>query len=174
MVLTPSGLLHLLQPVGIVVVHLIFREGRVVVQLRNIAGHVAHLRIEVFFFHHHGVLVTVQHLIALGLIGARQTERIADARLTTRTALGLDLDDTIRTLRTPDGSSSSILQYADALDILGVDVQQLCELLFVHVAVDGLTACLPDITINNNQRLTGTIDGRYTTQTHGSTTTEVT
>ena len=97
-VLTPTRLLDFAQPVSIVVVHLILREAHVVVQLGDVTRSVAQLRIEVLFLQQHGILVTIQHLVALRLVGAGQTSAEADAGLTACTALGLDFNHTVRTL----------------------------------------------------------------------------
>ena len=132
--------------------------------------------IEVLLLQHHGVLVTVEQLHAFRLVGSRKTQAVGNLRLASGTALGLDFDDTIRTLRTPDGRCGSILQHGDALDVLGVDVQQLGKLLVVgrgEVEIVGV-ARLPDVAVDNDERLAGTIDTRHTAQTHRSTRTQVT
>ena len=49
MVLSQTGLLDSFQPVGVVVVHLVLREAGVVVELRNVAGRVAHGGVEILF-----------------------------------------------------------------------------------------------------------------------------
>ena len=173
--LAPAGLLHQLQPVGIVVIHLVLRERGVVVQLGDVTGLVTHGGVEVLLLQQHRVLVTVQHLVALRLVGTSQTEAVVDAGLTTRTTLGLDLDDTVRTLRTPDGGCGSILQHRDALDILRVDVQQFGKLLLVgRREVEVVDVGLPHVTVDHDQRLTRTVDTRHTAQAHRRARTQVT
>ena len=101
MVLSPTGLFHGIHPVGIIVVHLVFREltTRLIVDFVDIvAGTGLKMRVEVLFLQHHGVLVTIEQFHALGLIGACQTVAIGNAGLASYTTLGLDLNDTIGTL----------------------------------------------------------------------------
>ena len=97
---------------------------------------------------------------------------------TAATAAQLDLDDTVGTAHTPLGCRTGILQYGDALDVLGVDVQQGGELLLVvHVGeVDGLSVLgqFEDVVVHDNQGLGTTVDGGGTAQAHGGTGTQVT
>ena len=98
MVLSPTHLLDLLEPVGVVVVHLILGETGIVVDFRNIAGCITHRRIEVLLLEQHGVLIAIEHLIAVGLVGARQTQAVSGTGGAACTALGLDFDYTVGTL----------------------------------------------------------------------------
>ena len=100
-VLAPTRLFHGIYPVSIVVIHLILREftTRLVVDFVDIGtGTSLQVRIEIFLFQHHGVLVTIEEVHAFRLVGAGQTEAIGHSGLTTDTAFGLDLDNTISTL----------------------------------------------------------------------------
>ena len=67
---TPLG--DSITPVGIVVVLLVFRERRVVVQFRNVCGSITLLWVEVRLLQEHRVVVTIQKVISLWLIGASQ------------------------------------------------------------------------------------------------------
>ena len=73
-VLTETPLGNSLTPVGIVVILLVFRERRVVVQLRNIRCSIALLRVEVRLLQQHGVVVTIQELISLRLVCTSQLQ----------------------------------------------------------------------------------------------------
>ena len=133
--------------------------------------------VEVLLLQHHGVLVTIEQLHAFRLVGSRKTQAVGHLRLASGTALGLDFDNTIGTLRTPDGRCGSILQHGDALDVLRVDVQQLSKLLVIgrgEVEVLGAATRLPDVTVDDDKRLAASVDTRHTTQTHRSTRTQVT
>ena len=178
MVLSPTSLLDALHPVGVVVVHFFLGElcHRLdVTDFGNVTGSVAEQRVEVFLFQQHGVLVAIEQLDALGLVGARETVAVGDLRLAACTALRLNLDDTIGTLRTPDSCSSGIFQYGDALNVLGVDVQQLGELLVVGSRdVEVRLVALPDVAIDDDEGFAGTIDTRHTTQAHRRARTQVT
>ena len=73
-VLTETPLGNSLTPVGIVVILLVFRERRVVVQLRYIRCSIALLRVEVRLLQQHGVVVTIQELISLWLVCTSQLQ----------------------------------------------------------------------------------------------------
>ena len=135
--------------------------------------------IVVCLLEHHGVSITSKHLITLGLPCAAELVSKVDAGLTTMTTTCLNLNDTIRAISTPLGSTCSILQDGDTLDILRIDLEQCRELfLIIHrcevVSVLLVFGDLEDVVIEDNQRLRITIDGGRTTQTHGRTRTEVT
>ena len=111
--------------------------------------------IEVLFLQHHRVFVTIEEFHTLRLIGTSQTETIGDTRLASHTTFGLDLDDTISALRTPDGCCGGIFQDTDVLNILRVNVQQFSKLFIVgrcEIEIFGITR-FPDITVNNDKRL---------------------
>ena len=153
-VLSPAHFLHFLQPVGVVVIHFIFRERGVVVQLLDVTGSITQLGVEIFLLQQHRILVAIEHLVAIGLVCACETEAVVDARITTHTALGLDLDDTIRALRAPDGCSGGVLQHGNALDVFRVHVQQLSEFLFVGILeVKVVGVGLPDVAVNDDEGL---------------------
>ena len=175
-----TELLHLVHPIG-VVVEVVVDVGfvGVVVQLGDASSDaVALCGIEVCLFQHHGVAVTVQHLVAVGLPGA--VELIGEVHLcgTTTTAAQLDFDNTVGTSHTPLGGGSGILQYGDALDILGVHVQQGRELLLVihilEVHALGVLGQIKDMVVHHNQGLCVAVDGGGTAQAHGGTGTQVT
>ena len=154
MVLAQTPLCNGIHPVGIVVVLLVLRECRIVVQLTDVRGSVVLFGVEVRLLQEHRVVVTAQHLIALRLIGACETERIGELRRTARTTLCGDLDDTVSTLRTVDGRSGGILQHGDAGDILRVHVQQLCELLVVGTGqVEVRHIDVPRVAVDNDERV---------------------
>ena len=171
-----TELLHFVDPVGVVAVVAV-DVGEVVVVVKFGDGGSDLTWVVVGLFQHHGVAVTIEHLVAIGLPGAVELVGESHVGGTTVTTAQLDLDDTIGTTGTPL-SRGGILQNLDALDVLGVDVQQCRELLFViHVLeVDGLCILreLEDVVVHDDQRLSVTINSRGTAQAHGSTGTEVT
>ena len=153
-VLAESPLGDGVAPVGIVVVLLVFRERRVVVQFRDIGGGIALLRIEVTLLQQHGVVVTRQQIITLWLVGTCQFQGVLESGFTTGTTLGGEFDDTVTTLRTVDGRSGSILQHADVGDILRVDIQQLSETLVVGcVHIKRREVYGTHVTVDNDQRV---------------------
>ena len=145
-------------------------------QLHNAGSHIALFRIEVRLLEHHGIAITIQHLHAVRLPGATETIAEVHTGFTTRTTAGRNLDNTIRTTRTPDSSCCSVFQHVDLLDIIGADLQQCGEFLFVHIFSVQLLAIIvfQNIAIDYDKRLLVTIDRGHTTQTHGSTGTKVT
>ena len=175
-VLAPAGLLHQVQPVGVVIVHAPLGEAaRAVVNLVNVARSIAHAGVEVLLLQQHGVLVAIEQTVAVGLVGAGQAEAVVHLRLAAHAALGLDLDDAVGTLRSPDGGGGSVLQHRDALNVLRVHVQQLGKLLLVgrgEVEVVGVR--LPHVAVDDDEGLAGTVDRRHTTQAHGGAGAQVT
>ena len=168
--------LHSIKPIC-VVREVIVDVGKfgVVVKLGNLSLHLC--GIEEGFLLHHGVAVTVKHLVAVGLPSSRELIREVDLCGTTMTTTQLDFDDTICTFHTPLGSRGSILQHGNALDVICIHIQQGRELLFVvHVLeVDllGVLGQFKDVVVDYNQWLCITIDGRCTTQAHRCTGTQV-
>ena len=148
----------------------------VVVQFRHIGGFL--LGVEVGLLQHHGVAVTVEHLVAIGLPSAIELIGEGDVGLTLVTTAEFDFDDTVGTLGTPLGGRT-VLEDLDALDVFGVDIQQGGELfLVVEVAevnvLDGIFRKFEDVVVDDNQGLRITVDGGGTAQTHRGTGTEVT
>ena len=167
---------HFLPPVGVVVIHFIFRERRVVVEFHDVARCIRKQRIVVSLLHQHRILVTIQHAHTCRLVSQRRAVGIAHTSLTTLTTLRLDFNHTISTLRTPNGSTRCILQHRDGSNIVGVHIQQLRPLVLTRIRIVEVVVVvrLEDITIHHNQRVGITIDGAHTTQAHLRTRTEVT
>ena len=97
-----TKLSHGINPVGIVrVVVVDVGHFRVVVQFRD--GGCRLVGVEVSLLEHHGVTVTIQHLVTIGLPGT--VELVGEVHLgrTTATTAQLDFDDTVGTLYTPLG-----------------------------------------------------------------------
>ena len=124
----------------------------------------------------HGVVITIEQVKSLGNPSIGIAIRIGHLGLTTCTTLRLNHDDTIRTTRTIDRRRRSILEHLDALNIVGVNSQQLSKLFFIGGReVEVLTiGHLEDVVVHYNQRFLITIDGRGSTQTHLSSRTKVT
>ena len=118
MLMALAELRHSVYPVSIVIpVFPVTRMVRlVVVQLidRRRGGRILGLVVQ-FLFQHHGILVTVEQFIGRGLPGACKLIAVVHLGLASRTALGLDLDDTVGTLGTPHSRRGSILQNRDPL-----------------------------------------------------------
>ena len=170
-----AQLLHGADPVGVVVELLVLTERGVVVELDDVASVVALLGIEVSLFKQHGVVVAVEHADALRLVGEVKAVAVGDAGRAAAAALGLDLDDAIGTLRAPDGCGCGILQHADALNIIGVDGQQLGKLLLVGIGIVEVVVAgrFKDIAIDHDEGLRVAVDGTDATQTHGGAAAEV-
>ena len=171
-----TELLHGIYPIGIVVPVLVLAPGLVVIQLTDAGGGVRLLGgVVELLLHHHRVVVTVQQRVAIGLPCARELIRKVHARLATGTMLGGNQDNTISTLRAPDGRSSSILQNLDISDVLNVHRQQRRVSLLVGVGkVEVLIGIVENLVIDNDQRVSIAIDGCHTTQAHRRSCTEVT
>ena len=99
-------------------------------------------------------------MIALWLFCSRDTIAVRHTCLASHTTLCLDFDYTVSTLRTPDSSSSSILQYADVLNVLGVYVKELRKFLVVgRREVEGtVTVVLPYVSVNYDKWVCITVD----------------
>ena len=168
MLLLEAVLTDGLAPIGVIVVHLILIPLTVVVELADVRSVIAQVGVVVGFLHEHSVLVTIQQAIALRLLGKLNRISVSHLRLATGTTLCLDFDDTITTSCTPNGRCGGILQYGDGGDIVRVDLQKLCELVFRSVGIVQIDVMvvLEDIAIDHNERFTATIDGGDTTQTH--------
>ena len=167
-----------LHPVGVVVEVLILGEGGVVIELFGVGGGAALCGVEVRLLKKHGVVVAVQQVEALGHPCLRETIAVGDSRLSTRTTLCLNHDNTVGTTATPDGAGRGVLQYFDAFDVFGVHGQQLGEALFVsggEVEVSFFfRRHFEDVVVDDDKGLGITRDGGGTTQTHLSTGTKVT
>ena len=85
------------------------------------------------------------------------------------TLLHGDEDDTVRTLRTVEGSRVGTLQDGEALDVLDVDVSETVGLhtLLTPVAVVVHIAVTHGNAVNDDERLVGTSDGRKTADVDG-------
>ena len=173
-----TELRNLLHPVGVLVpvVGLGPRLSGDVVNLVDGRGGRCTLRgVIELLLEHHGVVVTVQQVITAGHPGAGELIPQRHTGLAAYTALGGNLDDTVGTLRTPDGGSGSILQDGDAGNIVDADGQQRGEGLLVGtLKVDVRGIIVKYLVVNDNQRLGTAVQRRDTTQAHGSTGTEVT
>ena len=171
-----TELLHSIYPIGVVVPILVLAPGLVVIQLTDAGGGVRLLGgVVELLLHHHRVVVTVQQRVAIGLPCARELIRKVHARLATGTMLGGNQDNTIGTLRTPDGRSSGILQDLNISDVLNVHRQQRRVSLLVGVGkVEIFIGIVKNLVIDNDQRVSITIDGCHTTQAHRRSCTEVT
>ena len=175
-ILVPASLQHFLHPVGIVVPVLKLCPRAVVVDLVDVRRGRGALRgIVVHLLEHHGVVVTVQQVVALRLPAGLNAQRVVHAGSTAGTTLGTDLNDTVGTTRTPDGRSGSILQHLDILDVGGVHGEQrgvglLVGILEVEVSI----GVVEDVSVDDDQWLCGAVDGSDTTQTHRRTGTQVT
>ena len=97
-VLAPAGLLHLLHPVGVVVPVLELSPRAVVVDLVDVGrcrgalgGVVVHL------LQHHGVVVTVQQVVTLGLPRGLNTQGVVHTGGTAGTTLRANLNHTVST-----------------------------------------------------------------------------
>ena len=102
-VVSLTELVHFLHPVRILVeVVIIGRTALVVVDLDHVTCGCTLAWVEVCFFQHHGVAVAVEHVQPARSPGAGKTVREVDFCLTCHTTLGVDLDHTVRTARTPD------------------------------------------------------------------------
>ena len=86
---------HFLLPIGIVVIHLVLGERRIVVEFWNIRRGITQRRIEILLFQQHRVFVTIEHVVTRRLIGGSKAIAVVDTRLSTCTTLGLDFNDTI-------------------------------------------------------------------------------
>ena len=129
------------------------------------------------FLEHHGVAVTVEHLHAFGLPGAREAVAEVYGSFTACTTTSGDFNHTVRTAGTPDGSSGGIFQDFDALDVFGCNLEECGELFFVlHVfQVEVIAAVVfEDVSVDHNQRFLATVDGSHTTKAHAGTGTKVT
>ena len=175
-ILCPAGLLHFLRPFSIVVPVLKLSPRFVVVDLVDVGGGCGALgRVVVHLLQHHGVVVTIQHVVALGLPAGLYTERVVHLGCASCTTLGLDLNDAVGAAVTPDCCSSSILEHLDFLDVGRVDREQRCVGLFVGAGeVEGCIRILEDVAVDDDEGLSATVDGGDTTQTHGSAGTQVT
>ena len=172
MALVPAGLGYCLHPVSIVVPVVVLSPTLVVVQLIDVAGIVVLCGIEVGLLQHHGVVITREEVIAIGLEGTGQFQRVAHLGGTLGTTLGGQLDHTVTTLATIDGRGGGILQHVDA-----GDVEQFGKFLVVgtcHIKVGEVYVA--DVTVDHDQGV-GIGERRErggTTQTHGGSRTEVT
>ena len=173
-----SELCNGVNPVGVLVkVGVVGGTVALVGELHDVGCEVALARVEVGFFHHHGVTVTVEHLHASGLPAAGEEVVTRNTGLTLGTTAGGNFDNTVRTTGTPHGAGTGVLLNFNALDVLHVYAQQVGKLFgVVHVLeVDvGGSIVLKDVSVNDNQRFLATTDGGDTTQTHAHTGTEVT
>ena len=173
-----TELLYLLHPIGVMVVMVIYiRFVFHIIQLPQLCGPM--VRIVVGLLKHHGVTITIQHLVASGLPGTFELVGEVDAGGTTVATACLDFDDTIGTVSTPLGSTCCILQDRDALNVIRIHLKQCGELLLVvHVreviSVFLIIRDFKDMVIEDNQRLCIAVDGGSTTKTHGGTRTKVT
>ena len=103
--------------------------------------------------------VTVHYVDCLFLSADRYVTAIVDCRLrTTLTLLSSDNDNTVRTTRTVDSSSRSILQYSECFDIVRVNHRK-------RVRQTLYTAVVHCQTVNYDQWVIGCIQGRTTTDT---------
>ena len=73
-ILAKAPLCHGIHPVGIIVILLVFRKCRIIVQLANVRGIVVLLWVEITFFQQHRIVITFQHFISLRLISTCQTK----------------------------------------------------------------------------------------------------
>ena len=171
-----TNLLHCIHPVRIIVVHIVLREGRIIVELPNVRSLIIETRIEIGLFHEHGIVVTIEHTYTIRLIGHIQAIRIGDTRRTTRTALGLNHNHTIGTLRSPNRCSSSIFEYINRLNIVWVNTKELGKLLLIGTGkIKVIITCrFEHVAIHNDERFCIAINGRNATQTHCCSTTKVT
>ena len=148
---TPVGIVAILSPLG--------KAARVVqiVDFGNsgsVRSGVVLTGVEVGLLQHHGVVVTTQQVIALGLMGGCELQGVGHVGLATDTTLGGQLDDTVTTLRTIDGRCGSVLQHVDGGDVLRVDVQQFSELLVVGTChIEVVEVHLTDVTVDHDQRV---------------------
>ena len=67
------------------------------------------------------IFVSVQHVEFLGIEAPTQVQAVVELLHALLALLGGDDDDAVGTTRTVDGGGRSVLQYVDALDILGVN-----------------------------------------------------
>ena len=173
-----TKLLDGVNPIGVLVpvVGLGPRLGRHVVDFVDGRGGRRTLRgVVELFLEHHGVVVTIQQIVAARHPRTRELIAQRHFGFSACTALGGDLNDTVGALRTPDGGSSSILQHGNVGNIVDADGQQRREGLFVGtLKVDVGSIVLEDFIVDHNQRLGATVQRRHTTQAHRRTGTEVT
>ena len=101
-VVGPTVLCDGIDPVGIVVVHLVFRPVGIVLELlevvvtvRAVATELGH--VEVGLLHHHREVVATEQMVARRLCGASELVAVGDLRLACRATLGLNLNDAICT-----------------------------------------------------------------------------
>ena len=153
---------------------LILGEAGIVVDLAYVARGIAQFRIEILLLKQHGVLVAREHFHAFRLISTGETIGIGHLGTATRATLGFDFDNSIGALRSPDGSGGCILEHGDGLDVVGVDVEQLSELLVVGTRKVQVLVGLPHITVDNDQWVGRHIDRRHATQVHACAGTQVT
>ena len=177
-VVSLAKLFHLFDPIGIfVIVIIVSRITGKIHQLHNARSVIALFGVEVGFFQHHRILITIQHTHTLRLPRARETIAEVDTRLTTLTATCCNFNHTIGTTSTPNGCRSSIFKHFNACDVFGADLEKRCKLLRIFsiaIIEIRLVKVLKDITITYNEWFLRAIDGADTAQTHRGTRTEVT
>ena len=99
-----TELLHCFSPVGVIIIIMIFREIRVVVDFRDVVlatlctVSTVELRVEERLFQEHGVVVTIKQFVSFRLPVASKTVRILNLSFTSGTTFGFDFDYTVSTL----------------------------------------------------------------------------
>ena len=171
-----SELSHFLHPVGVVVPVLKVSPRLIVVYLTDIGGSGVRLaRIIIFLLDEHGVVVTIEQVVALWLPCARELIREVDTRLSTATSLRCDLDNSVCTTRPPYCGSCCILQHVNLCNILHIDREERRVFLFRRILkVEVLVRIVEYLSIYNDKRFCITIDGGDTTKSHRRTSAEVT
>ena len=66
--LTQTKLCNGVNPVSIIIILLVLRECRVIVQLTDIRGSITLLGVEVALLQQHGIVITIEELITLRLV----------------------------------------------------------------------------------------------------------
>ncbi len=118
-------------PVGVVVV--VPKESRAVLNIaifRDIPLIGVQGRVEVLFFHKHGVLVAVEQRYRLGHKGRGEPVRILYSGFAPGSFFCGDLQHAIGSLSSPDGRGGRVFEHHDFQDVVGIDGEQLGVLFF--------------------------------------------